>query len=164
MTSRVVASEDGIANVFLPGELIELSQAQRMNRVLKRSIFYEPIVLGMTKASLNTTSFLSEASFQETTRVLAKAALRGRIDWLKGLKENVILGDTVPIGTGSQEIISQLKVKKQKEFYSTISSSNNPKWGTENNLSGYRGEPSLHHKLVIHKGLNRSLSRLSSNK
>nr|YP_010395670.1 RNA polymerase beta'' subunit [Cyathea lepifera]UQJ73745.1 RNA polymerase beta'' subunit [Cyathea lepifera] len=164
LTSRVVASEDGIANVFSPGELIEPSQAQRMNRVLKRSIFYEPIVLGMTKASLNTTSFLSEASPQETTRVPAKAALRGRIDWLKGLKENVIPGDTVPIGTGSQEIISQLKVKKQKESHSTISSSNNPKWGTKNSLSGYQGEPSLHHKLVIHKGLNRSFSRLNSNK
>nr|AWS01008.1 RNA polymerase b''-subunit [Pilularia americana] len=140
LTSRVVASEDGMANVFLPGELIEPSQAERMNRVLKRSIFYEPIVLGMTKASLNTTSFLSEASFQETTRVLAKAALRGRIDWLKGLKENVIPGNTVPIGTGSQEIICHLKVKKQKEFHLAGSNSKNTKWGTKSSIFGYRGD------------------------
>ena len=108
LTSRVVASEDGITNVFFPGELVQLSQAERMNRVLRRTIFYEPIILGMTKASLNTTSFLSEASLQETTRVLAKAALRGRIDRLKGLKENVILGDIVPVGTSSPEIVCQL--------------------------------------------------------
>nr|YP_009746877.1 RNA polymerase beta'' subunit [Plagiogyria euphlebia]QII42523.1 RNA polymerase beta'' subunit [Plagiogyria euphlebia] len=164
LTSRVVASEDGTTNVSSPGEPIEPSRAQRMNRVLKRSIFYEPIVLGMTKASLNTTSSSSEASPQETTRVPAKAALRGRIDRLKGLKENVIPGDTVPIGTGSQEIVCQLKVNKQKEFYSTISSSQNPKWGTKDSLSGYEGEPSVHHKLVIHEGLNRAFSRLSSNK
>nr|YP_008474553.1 RNA polymerase b''-subunit [Marsilea crenata]AGI51529.1 RNA polymerase b''-subunit [Marsilea crenata] len=140
LTSRVVASEDGMANVFLPGELIESSQAERMNRVLKRAIFYEPIVLGMTKASLNTTSFLSEASFQETTRVLAKAALRGRIDWLKGLKENVILGNPVPIGTGGQEIIRHLKVKKQREFRLAGSRSKNSQWGTRSSLFGYREE------------------------
>nr|YP_009560114.1 RNA polymerase beta subunit [Vandenboschia speciosa]AZZ71239.1 RNA polymerase beta subunit [Vandenboschia speciosa] len=114
ITSKVITLEDGITNVFLPGEFIELSQAQRMNRVLKKSIFYEPIVLGMTRASLNTTSFISEASFQETTRVLAKAAIRGRIDWLKGLKENIILGDIIPIGTGSKEVICQLNLEKEK--------------------------------------------------
>jgi DNA-directed RNA polymerase subunit beta' len=109
-----------------------------MNRVLKRSIFYQPIVLGMTKASLNTASFSSEASLQETTRVLAKAALRGRIDWLKGLKENVIPGNTVPMGTGSQEILLHLKVKKQKEFLLNINDCKNNKWG-RNRISDYRG-------------------------
>nr|QRK25940.1 RNA polymerase beta'' subunit [Pteridium aquilinum subsp. japonicum] len=157
LTSRVVASEDGITNVFFPGELVELSQAERMNRVLKRSIFYEPIVLGMTKASLNTTSFLSEASLQETTRVLAKAALRGRIDRLKGLKENVILGDAVPIGTGSPEIVCQLKVNKRKEFHSTINGgSKNPNWRTKNSLRAYYEKQDLDPNLVIHNGLNRS--------
>nr|YP_009691001.1 RNA polymerase beta'' subunit [Saccoloma inaequale]QEG57781.1 RNA polymerase beta'' subunit [Saccoloma inaequale] len=165
LTSRVVASEDGMTNVFLPGELVELSQAERMSRVLKRSIFYEPIVLGMTKASLNTTSFLSEASLQETTRVLAKAALRGRIDRLKGLKENVILGGAVPIGTGSQEIICQLKVNKQKEFYSAGGDSvKNLKWGTNNSISGCYEELKPHHTLFIHKGLNRAFSRLNAEK
>ena len=60
----------------------------------KRSIT-GAVLLGITRASLNTQSFISEASFQETARVLAKAALRGRIDWLKGLKENVVLGENM---------------------------------------------------------------------
>ena len=92
--------ENGLNSLFLPGELIGLSQAQRMDRALEKRINYRTILLGMTKASLNTQSFLSEASFQETARVLAKSALQGRIDWLKGLKENVILGRMIPVGTG----------------------------------------------------------------
>nr|YP_009667634.1 RNA polymerase beta' subunit [Cololejeunea lanciloba]QCW58410.1 RNA polymerase beta' subunit [Cololejeunea lanciloba] len=115
MTSKVTTSEDGIINIFLPGELIELSRAQRMNRILEEAIPYEPILLGITKSSLNTQSFISEASFQETTRILAKAALKGRIDWLKGLKENVILGGLIPAGTGSQEVLWQKTIKKKKE-------------------------------------------------
>nr|YP_009547460.1 RNA polymerase beta'' subunit [Cheilanthes micropteris]AYW15456.1 RNA polymerase beta'' subunit [Cheilanthes micropteris] len=156
LTSRVVASEDGVTNVFLPGELVELSQAERMNRVLRRSIFYEPIVLGMTKASLNTTSFLAEASFQETTRVLAKAALRGRIDWLKGLKENVVLGDAVPVGTGSPEIACQLNVNKQKEFHSANKNSKNSKWETGSSLCGHHKKQDFDLSFVIRKELSRS--------
>ncbi|KAL9990268.1 putative DNA-directed RNA polymerase [Helianthus debilis subsp. tardiflorus] len=57
-------------------------------------------LMGITRASMNTQSFISEASFQETARVLAKAALLGRIDWLKGLKENVVLGGMIPVGSG----------------------------------------------------------------
>nr|YP_009427553.1 RNA polymerase beta'' subunit [Woodsia macrochlaena]ASU96228.1 RNA polymerase beta'' subunit [Woodsia macrochlaena] len=162
LTSRVVASEDGITNVFFPGELVELSQAERMNRVLKRPIFYEPIILGMTKASLNTTSFLSEASLQETTRVLAKAALRGRIDRLKGLKENVILGDVVPVGTGSPEIVCQLEVNKRKGFHSAIDrNSKNPNWRTKYDPRGYREKQKIDPNLLIHKGLSRPLSHLN---
>ncbi|KAG6540779.1 hypothetical protein Mapa_017918 [Marchantia paleacea] len=86
-----------------------------MNRALEEAVPYKPILLGITKASLNTESFISEASFQETTRVLAKAALKGRIDWLKGLKENVILGGIVPAGTGSQEVIWQITLEKKKK-------------------------------------------------
>ena len=100
MTSKVLISEDGTANVFSPGELIGLSRAQRMDRALEEAIYYQTMLLGITRASLNTQSFISEASFQETARVLAKAALQGRIDWLKGLKENVILGGIIPAGTG----------------------------------------------------------------
>jgi DNA-directed RNA polymerase subunit beta' len=96
----VLVSEDGMSNVFLPRELIGLLRAERAGRALDESIFYRAILLGVTRASLNTQSFISEASFQETARVLAKAALRGRIDWLKGLKENVVLGRILPIGTG----------------------------------------------------------------
>nr|YP_009690646.1 RNA polymerase beta'' subunit [Lomariopsis japurensis]QEG57426.1 RNA polymerase beta'' subunit [Lomariopsis japurensis] len=158
LTSRVVASEDGITNVFFPGELVELSQAERMNRVLRRPIFYEPIILGMTKASLNTTSFLSEASLQETTRVLAKAALRGRIDWLKGLKENVILGDAVPVGTGSPEIVCQLKVNKQRGFHLAIDkTTKNLTWIAKHDLCDYYEKLNIKSNLLIDTVLNRSL-------
>nr|BBN66555.1 RNA polymerase beta subunit-2 [Fitzroya cupressoides] len=92
--------ENGLGSVFLPGELVELSRVQRMDRALEKRINYRTILLGMTNASLNTKSFLSEASFQETARVLTKSAVQGRIDWLKGLKENVILGGMIPVGTG----------------------------------------------------------------
>nr|YP_010686346.1 RNA polymerase beta'' subunit [Cyclamen rohlfsianum]WBR35253.1 RNA polymerase beta'' subunit [Cyclamen rohlfsianum] len=100
ITSKVLVSEDGMSNVFSPGELIGLLRAERMGRALEEAICYRAILLGITRASLNTQSFISEASFQETARVLAKAALRGRIDWLKGLKENVVLGGMIPVGTG----------------------------------------------------------------
>nr|YP_009732844.1 RNA polymerase beta'' subunit [Diphyscium foliosum]QHU77189.1 RNA polymerase beta'' subunit [Diphyscium foliosum] len=116
MTSKVLTLENGMANGFLPGESIEFSRAQRMNRALEEVVPYKPVLLGITKASLNTQSFISEASFQETTRVLAKAALRGRIDWLKGLKENVILGGIVPAGTGCQEVIWQITLEKQRNI------------------------------------------------
>nr|UTJ90065.1 RNA polymerase beta'' subunit [Actinostachys digitata] len=122
LTSKVIFSGDGVTNVFLPGEFIGSSQAQRLNRSSKRYVSYEPTVLGMTKASLNTTSFLSEASFQETTRVLAGAASQGRTDWPKGLKENATLGDVAPIGTGSQEIVNKKDVEKQQELLVLVSS------------------------------------------
>ncbi|CAJ1930638.1 unnamed protein product [Sphenostylis stenocarpa] len=86
-----------MSNVFLPGELIGLLRAERAGRFLEESICYRVLLLGITKTSLNTQSFISEASFQETARVLSKAALRGRIDWLKGLKENVVLGGMMPV-------------------------------------------------------------------
>nr|YP_010983734.1 RNA polymerase beta'' subunit [Hydrangea arguta]WOK76835.1 RNA polymerase beta'' subunit [Hydrangea arguta] len=105
ITSKVLVSEDGMSNVFSPGELIGLLRAERMGRALEEGICYRAILLGITRASLNTQSFISEASFQETARVLAKAALRGRIDWLKGLKENVVLGGMIPVGTGFKGLV-----------------------------------------------------------
>nr|YP_010832999.1 RNA polymerase beta'' subunit [Astragalus arbuscula]WFG53044.1 RNA polymerase beta'' subunit [Astragalus arbuscula]WFG53120.1 RNA polymerase beta'' subunit [Astragalus arbuscula] len=104
ITSKVLVSEDGMSNVFLPGELIGLLRAERTGRALEEAVCYRALLLGITKTSLNTQSFISEASFQETARVLAKAALRGRIDWLKGLKENVVLGGMIPVGTGFKRI------------------------------------------------------------
>jgi len=109
ITSKVLVSEDGMSNVFLPGELIGLLRAERMGRALEEGIRYQAFLLGITKASLNTQSFISEASFQETARVLAKAALRGRIDWLKGLKENVVLGGLIPAGTGFRGLVHSSK-------------------------------------------------------
>jgi DNA-directed RNA polymerase subunit beta' len=63
----------------------------------------EPLLLGITKASLSTDSFISAASFQETTKVLSEAAVSGRVDTLRGLKENVIMGRIIPAGTGVEE-------------------------------------------------------------
>ncbi|XP_031125193.1 uncharacterized protein LOC116027628 [Ipomoea triloba] len=70
ITSNVLVSEDGMSNVFSPGELIRLLRAKRMGRALEEAICYRALLLGITKASLNTQSFISEASFQETARVL----------------------------------------------------------------------------------------------
>nr|DBA44659.1 TPA_asm: RNA polymerase beta subunit [Batis maritima] len=121
ITSKVLVSEEGISNVFLPGELIGLLRAERAGRALEEPISYRPILLGITRASLNTQSFISEASFQETARVLSKAALRGRIDWLKGLKENVVLGEMIPAGTGFKGLVhcsrQHTNFKKTKNFF-----------------------------------------------
>nr|AWI72566.1 RNA polymerase beta chain [Dischidia albida] len=124
ITSKVLVSEDRMPNVFSPGELIGLLRAERTGRALEEAICYRAILLGITRASLNTQSFISEASFQETARVLAKAALRGRIDWLKGLKENVVLGGMIPVGTGFKGLVHSskqhnkipLKTKKKNLF------------------------------------------------
>jgi DNA-directed RNA polymerase subunit beta' len=118
MTSKVIILGDGMTDGFLPGELVEIPRARKTNRALKSIMFYKPTLVGITRASLNTRSFISEASFQETTRVLTKAAIKGRIDWLKGLKENVILGRLIPAGTGSPEIILQklLILEKTEEL------------------------------------------------
>ncbi|KAF6994958.1 hypothetical protein CFC21_011548 [Triticum aestivum] len=105
-----------MSNVFSPGELIGLLRAERAGLALDESIYYWAILLGITRASLNTQSFISEASFQETARVLAKAALRGRIDWLKGLKENVVLGGFIPVGTGFQKFVHRSPQDKNLYF------------------------------------------------
>lgn len=89
--------------LYLPGELIGLKQAQRVHRALQEPIPYKPLLLGVTKASLNTDSFISEASFERTANVLSKSAFKGRIDWMKGLKENIIFGGVIPAGTGFPE-------------------------------------------------------------
>nr|QCW94737.1 RNA polymerase subunit beta [Polygala alba] len=126
ITSRVLVSEDGMSNVFSPGEVIGSLRAERMGRVLEEAIYYRALLLGITKTSLNTQSFISEASFQETARVLAKAALRGRIDWLKGLKENVVIGGIIPVGTGFKKLVHRSRPRKdngisletpKKEFF-----------------------------------------------
>ncbi len=95
---------DGGDSHLLGGQVSSKLDIDRMNVELgkngKRPIQYEQIILGITRASLQTNSFLSAASFQETTSVLIKAALQGAVDPLKGLKENVIIGKLIPAGTG----------------------------------------------------------------
>ncbi len=92
-----------VLGVFFPGELLEISKAQRMNRVLYKPLPCKPVLLGITQASLNANSFLSEASFERTITVLSRSALQGRMDWLKGLKENVLLSKMIPAGTGLKQ-------------------------------------------------------------
>jgi DNA-directed RNA polymerase subunit beta' len=103
MTSKVRV-EDGGDTTLLPGELVELQQIDNINEAMTLTkgmpATYSPVLLGITKASLNTDSFISAASFQETTRVLTEAAIEGKADWLRGLKENVIIGRLIPAGTG----------------------------------------------------------------
>ncbi|NEO49845.1 MAG: DNA-directed RNA polymerase subunit beta'', partial [Moorea sp. SIO4A3] len=103
MTSKVRV-DDGGDTTMLPGELVELRQIETVNDAMAITggapAQYTPVLLGITKASLNTDSFISAASFQETTRVLTEAAIEGKSDWLRGLKENVIIGRLIPAGTG----------------------------------------------------------------
>ena len=76
----------------------------------------EPLVLGITQASLTTSSFISAASFQETTKVLTEASLKGKMDYLRGLKENVIVGRLIPAGTGYREYVhGDIVVPDQRE-------------------------------------------------
>ena len=104
MLRRVRIKETG-DTTFLPDETVEKSVFGKENeRVIARGgqpAVAEPLLLGITKASLQTRSFVSAASFQETTRVLTEASVQGKIDSLQGLKENVIVGRLIPAGTGA---------------------------------------------------------------
>ena len=101
MTQKVYIEDPGKTH-FLPGDIIDLDQAQYINLCIKNNnqLGFRPILLGITKSSLKTDSFLAAASFQETTRVLTRAAIQGKTDWLRGLKENAITGRLIPAGTG----------------------------------------------------------------
>jgi DNA-directed RNA polymerase subunit beta' len=103
MLKKVRVDQKGDTD-YLPGQFVDRFEFARVNNALgeqdKEEAQYEDIILGITKASLNTDSFLSAASFQETTKVLTDAALEGKIDRLNGLKENVIIGKLIPAATG----------------------------------------------------------------
>ncbi len=105
MISKIKISNSG-DSFYLPGTMVNISDFTEANQKLilegKRPATGKPVLLGITKASLETNSFLSAASFQETTRILTDAAIHGRIDHLNGLKENVILGKLIPAGTGAK--------------------------------------------------------------
>ena len=108
---------------LLPGSLLDIHQFAEANKEAVSSgkipATCRPVILGITKASLETESFLSAASFQETTRVLTDAAIKGKRDELLGLKENVIIGKLVPAGTGMQRY-RQIKIVDQKKNDSKI--------------------------------------------
>jgi len=120
MLKRVKVKEVGDTN-FLVGEQVSKIKFEEENaRVQKlggKPAHGEPLLLGITKASLNTESFISAASFQETTRVLTQAAIEGRIDYLMGLKENAIMGRMIPAGTGMKQYQSvRIKAEEEKEI------------------------------------------------
>ena len=100
---RKVRVEDPGDTMLLSGSMVDISAIKEANNALEEGqtpATYTDVLLGITKASLATDSFLSAASFQETTRVLTDAAIKGKIDPLLGLKENVIIGKLIPAGTG----------------------------------------------------------------
>ena len=112
MTTKILITSEG-KTPFLRREVVDLYHIQSVNQIIsaqnKQPAYYVPLLLGITKAALNNPSFISAASFQETTRVLTKAAIEGRIDWLRGLKENIIIGHLIPAGTGSQNYRNSFK-------------------------------------------------------
>ena len=122
MLRKVVVTEPGDSE-FIIGEQTEFSKVREVNLALreakKAEIKYERILLGITKASLATESFISAASFQETTRVLTEAATTGRVDHLRGLKENVVVGRLIPAGTGLS-YHSERKQRREEEIAAEV--------------------------------------------
>ena len=104
MLKKVEIKKSGDTS-YLPGEIVDRIKFDIVNEKIKsdgkKPAVAERVLMGITKASLQTESFISAASFQETTRVLTDAAIKGKIDPLNGLKENVIVGRLVPAGTGN---------------------------------------------------------------
>jgi DNA-directed RNA polymerase subunit beta' len=135
MLQKVLIKESGDSSLIV-GEQIQKKDYLNINKLLeskgKKLVTAEPVLLGITKASLQTSSFISAASFQETTKVLTDAATVGKIDNLAGLKENVIVGRLIPAGTGKvtteyekiaknkdQEILDQRNLMKENDEIST---------------------------------------------
>ncbi len=120
MLKKIEIKIPGDSNL-LPGEIIEKTTFDQINSKLKEEgktlVTGERILMGITKASLQTESFISAASFQETTRVLTDAAIKGKTDKLKGLKENVIVGRLVPAGTGSVKVTWNSKANADDKAY-----------------------------------------------
>ena len=118
MLKKVRVEDNGDTDMF-PGSLIDMYEFEEKNEQAKqegkRPATGKRVLLGITKASLATDSFLSAASFQETTRVLTEAAIKGKTDDLVGLKENVIIGKLIPAGTGMQKY-QDLKISTEEEL------------------------------------------------
>jgi len=119
MLRKVTVTEPG-GTSFLMGEQVDKAEFKQENQKTmaegRQPATAEPLVLGITQASLTTSSFISAASFQETTKVLTEASLKGKTDLLRGLKENVIVGRLIPAGTGYREYVEQeILVPEQRE-------------------------------------------------
>ncbi len=117
MTKKVKVVDAG-DTTLLPGELVEIQHFENINKQAeeegKTPATCEYMLLGITKASLNTESFISAASFQETTRILTEAAVEGKKDMLRGLKENVIIGRLIPAGTGFHHLTNANEEKERE--------------------------------------------------
>jgi DNA-directed RNA polymerase subunit beta' len=125
---RKIRIIDAGETTLLPGSFVDMHEYEAANKEAilsgKEPAVAKPILLGITKASLETDSFLSAASFQETTRVLTDAAIKGKVDQLLGLKENVIIGKLIPAGTGmnryrSVKVINPLDEEVTEESLDT---------------------------------------------
>jgi DNA-directed RNA polymerase subunit beta' len=119
MLKKVTVLEPGSTS-FLVGEQVDKNEFKAENQKTLQAngtpATAEPLVLGITQASLTTSSFISAASFQETTKVLTEASLKGKLDYLRGLKENVIVGRLIPAGTGYREYVNgEILVPDQRE-------------------------------------------------
>jgi DNA-directed RNA polymerase subunit beta' len=110
--TRKVRIDDPGSTKLLPGSMVEVTEFEDANNEVRARMeagealveaTASPLLLGITKAALSTESFLSAASFQETTKVLTEAAIKGKVDPLMGLKENVIIGKLIPAGTGMEK-------------------------------------------------------------
>ena len=138
MLKKIEIKESGDSN-YLPGEIVDRIKFNDLNEKLKlenkNPAKGERVLMGITKASLQTESFISAASFQETTRVLTDAAIRGKVDKLVGLKENVIVGRLVPAGTGAIKNLWNKKaldddqkfISEQEKIESSETQINQPK-------------------------------------
>ena len=119
MISKIRIMDAGDTN-FIPSTTVNISDFTDGNRDViikgKKPAIGQPILLGITKASLETDSFLSSASFQETTRILTEASVKGKVDNLHGLKENVIIGKLIPAGTGMKEYMD-VGYTLEKQFF-----------------------------------------------
>ncbi len=123
---KKVVTEPGDSNKFRPGQIVTLREFREENSILRRadkklvevrdahSATAQPVLLGITKASLGVQSWISAASFQETTKVLSTAAIEGKTDELLGLKENVITGHPIPAGTGLREFENMIVGSKEE--------------------------------------------------
>ena len=130
---KKIVVDAGDSNELKPGQIVSLRRLRDVNSVLKRKDLKtvevrdavpatsEPLLMGITKASLGTQSFMSAASFQETTKVLNEAAIAGKVDNLTGLKENVIVGHSIPAGTGLRDY-EDIIVGSQEEYDLLMSS------------------------------------------
>ena len=119
MLQKVVVIDEGGTDL-LPGTLISKPEIYKEIKACyeqgKRIPVVKPVILGITRASLRADSFLSAASFQETTRVLTEAAIRGKKDTLEGLKENIIIGGLIPAGTGLVDSVD-VEIKDNDNIY-----------------------------------------------